>query len=241
MQIGFKTDRGNKRAVNEDALFVMPEDQLYIVADGVGGHNSGELASRTAVESIATYVVTNPLAEVKTLEALKGYFLECLRVVNSKIFTMAQIGDENKGMATTVVMAYIVKNTAYVVNLGDSRAYLTRGNKMEQITEDHSYVNELVQSGEITLEEAVFHPERNKITRALGAEKHVIPDFYKIDIMQNDVICLCSDGLHNEVSKESMCEMTASAPTMSALADELVNLANKNGGNDNITLICLKI
>ncbi|MEG1584287.1 MAG: protein phosphatase 2C domain-containing protein, partial [Anaerovorax sp.] len=166
MQVGFKTDRGSKRAVNEDALFVMPKQQIYIVADGVGGHNSGELASRTAVASIAVYIDQNPIPQTATSQELKGYFLECLRVVNMKIFTMSQAEDENKGMATTVVLAYIVENVAYVVNVGDSRAYLVRQTIMEQVTEDHSYVNELVKSGKITHEEAIVHPERNKITRA---------------------------------------------------------------------------
>lgn len=241
MQIGFKTDKGKKRAVNEDALFVMPTQHIYIVADGVGGHNSGELASRTAVSSIAAYINENPISKELDAKELKGYFLECLRIVNTKIFRMAECELQNKGMATTIVMVYIVEDKGYLINVGDSRAYMIRDGFIEQITEDHSYVNELVKRGEITEEEATIHPDRNKITRALGAEKYVLPDFYKLDIVKKDILLICSDGLHNEVSKDEMRQLALLTPTMSALANELVNLANKNGGNDNITLICLKI
>lgn len=240
-QVGFKTDRGRKRDRNEDSLFVMPKEDIYIVADGVGGQNSGELASSMAVKTIAEYIKANPLHGMTEEEKLKEYFLNCMINANQIIYQTARLAVENAGMATTVVLLYLSQGNAYIVNLGDSRAYICRDGQISQITEDHTYVNELVKGGSITKEQAEFHPQKNMITRALGGDERVLPDFYRLEIVKNDIIILCTDGLYGELSAEEICGMAAASNSMSTLSRNLVQRANRNGGNDNITVICLKI
>ena len=240
-QVGFKTDKGKKRDRNEDSLFVMPQEEIYIVADGVGGQNSGELASSMAVKSIAEYIKAMRLHGIEDEETLKNYFLDCMKTANQTILQMAQHSEENTGMATTVVLLHLTKRHAYIVNVGDSRAYICRDGQISQITEDHTYVNELLKGGSITKEQAEIHPQKNMITRALGGEQKVLPDFYRLETMKNDIIILCTDGLYGELSKEEICDIAAASDSMSALSKTLVQQANRHGGNDNITVICLKI
>lgn len=240
-QVGFKTDKGKKRDRNEDSLFVMPQEGIYIVADGVGGQNSGELASSMGVKSIAEYIKARPLHDIEDEEVLKGYFLECMKKANQTVFQTAQQSEENTGMASTVVLLYLAKENAYIVNVGDSRAYICRNGQITQVTEDHTYVNELVRGGSITKAQAETHPQKNMITRALGGEERILPDFYRLEIMKNDIIILCTDGLYGELTAEEICGMAAASNSMSALSKDLVQRANRNGGNDNITVICLKI
>jgi len=240
-QVGFKTDRGKKRDRNEDSLFVMPQENIYIVADGVGGQNSGELASSMAVKSIAEYIKARPLNGITDEEELKGYFLECMKNANQTVYQTAQLSAENAGMATTAVLLHLAGSKAYIVNVGDSRAYIYRDGQISQITEDHTYVNELVKGGSITKAQAEIHPQKNMITRALGGDEKILPDFYRLEIIKNDIIILCTDGLYGELSAEEICSLAAASDSMNALSRSLVRRANGHGGNDNITVICLKI
>lgn len=240
-QVGFKTDKGKKRGRNEDSLFVMPKEEIYMVADGVGGQNSGELASSMAVKSIAEYIKERPLHDMKDEELLKAYFFDCMVNANHEIYQTAQLSSENAGMATTVVLLYLNSGNAYIVNIGDSRAYIYRDGQISQITEDHTYVNELVKDGSITKEQAELHPQKNMITRALGGDDKILPDFYRFETRKGDIIILCTDGLHGELSSEEICGLAAVSKSMSALSRSLVQRANSHGGNDNITVICLKI
>ncbi|MDO5441362.1 MAG: Stp1/IreP family PP2C-type Ser/Thr phosphatase [Bacillota bacterium] len=239
--VGFKTDKGMLRGGNEDSLFVMPEQNLYIVADGVGGHNSGELASRLAVGYLAQYVALHPIADVKTKRDLKRYFKSCFDGANSLVYEKAIGEPENRGMATTAVLCYIRSGWAYVVNVGDSRAYLIRDGVVRQATEDHTYVNEMVRSGIMTSEEAEKSPDKNMITRAIGGSKNVKPDFFQFEVCPNDVIVLCSDGLYGEVGENKIAELARKTNSMHGLAKNLVDEANKHGGKDNISVICIKI
>ena len=240
-QVGFKTDQGRKRGRNEDSLFVMPQEEIYIVADGVGGQNSGELASTMAVKGIAEYIKSRPLRGDENEAELRGYFLDCMRLVNGHIYEAAKQSPANAGMATTAVLLYLNKTTAYFINIGDSRAYIYRDGQIRQVTEDHTYVNELVKGGSITKEEAESHPQKNMITRALGGDDKVLPDFYRLETVKDDIIILCTDGLYGEVTEEEICSLTAGASSMSTLSSNLVQRANENGGHDNITVICLKV
>jgi Serine/threonine protein phosphatase len=240
-QVGFKTDKGKKRDRNEDSLFVMPKENIYIVADGVGGQNSGELASSMAVKGIAEYIKANPVNDITDEEALKAHFLECMKKVNLEIYQTALFSVKNAGMATTVVLLYLSGSNAYIVNVGDSRAYIYRDGQISQITEDHTYVNELVKGGSITKEQAETHPQKNMITRALGGESKVLPDFYRLETCKNDILILCTDGLYGELSSEEISSLAAASDSMSELSKKLVRQANGHGGNDNITVICLKI
>ncbi|MDF3003002.1 MAG: Stp1/IreP family PP2C-type Ser/Thr phosphatase [Bacillota bacterium] len=240
-QVGFKTDKGRKRGRNEDSLFVMPKEEIYIVADGVGGQNSGELASTMAVKGIAEYIKSRPLKGAENEDELRSYFLDCMRLVNDLIYQASKQSPENAGMATTAVLLYLNKRTAYFINIGDSRAYIYREGQISQVTEDHTYVNELVKGGSITRAEAENHPQKNMITRALGGDDKVLPDFYRLDTIKGDIIILCTDGLYGEVTVEEICSMAAVTSSMSTLSRKLVERANENGGHDNITVICLKI
>lgn len=242
LQVGFKTDKGIKRSNNEDAYFIVPSENVYIVADGVGGGNSGEVASRTAVSKIAEYVKDNPLNDITDEKMVTAYFANCLDYVNEKIFEEAKLDSQNIGMATTVVIAYITGKIAFIVNVGDSRAYVCRGGKLTQITEDHTYVNSLIKSGVITAEKARYHSERNKITRALGGEEKVVPDFFRVELNDEDVIVLCTDGLHGETDDNSIAKITSDKElSMADMCKKLVNLANRRGGHDNITVVTIRI
>lgn len=241
VQVGFKSDRGLKRKNNEDACFVIPEDKIYIVADGVGGNNSGEIASRSAVSFVAEYIKKNPVKNVKGREEIKDYFVNCIEAANSLVCSMAAEAEENNGMATTLVLAYVNRRKAYVVNVGDSRAYLCRRATLTQITEDHTYVNSLIKSGALTEEDAKNHSKRHVITRALGGDKTVDPDIYEVKIMKDDILLLCTDGLHGEVEDDKICEILSSGKHMSELCNSLITRANRCGGNDNITVVCVKM
>lgn len=240
-QIGFKTDIGKKRDRNEDSLFVLPSEGVYIVADGVGGQNSGDIASMMAVKGIAEYIKERPLCGIEDETEIRKYFLDCMNKVNTIIYDMAKKSDENSGMATTAVLLYLVNNYAYIVNVGDSRAYLCRDLTISQITEDHTFVNELLKGGSITKEQAEYHPNKNMITRALGGDKIILPDFYKLKTNKNDIIILCTDGLYSELSADEICHMASKSYSMCELSRDLVERANQYGGNDNISVICIKI
>ncbi len=240
-QIGFKSNAGVIRDNNEDACFVIPSHDVYVVADGVGGNNAGEIASRTAVRGIAEYVDENPISECADAEAIREYFARCLNLVNEEIYQTGKKHKENKGMATTVVIAYIRGDTAYVINVGDSRAYRFRNGSLLQLTEDHTYVNELLKSGVITADEARSHSQKNVITRAVGAERSVRADFFQAGLEKNDILMLCSDGLYGEVNEQKLSEILGKKDTMSVTCAHLVDEAIRCGGRDNITVICLKI
>ncbi|MCI5698609.1 MAG: Stp1/IreP family PP2C-type Ser/Thr phosphatase [Clostridiales bacterium] len=241
MDVGFKTDKGISRFNNEDACYVMVEKGVFIIADGVGGSSSGEIASRTATRFISQYVENNPINPEWGQEDMHLYFVKCLNRANEMILDMGQRFDENSGMATTIVVAYIDGPLMYVFNLGDSRAYLYRRNELVQITEDHTYVNHLVQRGEITAEEALTHPDRNQITKALGADEHIYPDMFLVTLEADDVIIMCTDGLYVEVPEEEIKGIIEKFEPMSETCSKLIDLANLNGGSDNITVISLKI
>lgn len=241
VQIGFKCNRGVVRKNNEDACFVIPGHDVYIVADGVGGNNSGEVASRTAVSEIAEYINENSLRDCGDTEAIFESLSEAVGTANEKIYQMGMESAENRGMATTVVMVYIRGLEAYVANVGDRRAYLMRKGRLKQLTKDHTYVNELVQKGVITEDEAEHHKQKNVITKALGAEYFVEPDFYKIGLSKNDIIMLCSDGLYGEVGDAQIVESMNSRDNMNDVCADLVEKAIRAGGRDNITVVCLKI
>ena len=241
ISVGFKTDKGNLRSGNEDSLFLLPDQQLYIVADGVGGHNSGELASRMAVGYMAQYVAMNPIAAVASKKDLRKYFLECFQGANALIYSKSKEEEGNNGMATTPVLCYLDATDCYVVNVGDSRAYLVREGVMRQLTEDHTLVQDMLRSGLLTKEEAMMHPDRNMITRAIGGEETIEPDFYRFETCPGDVILLCTDGLYGEVSANRILQLSTEYSSMHELAKKLVDEANEAGGKDNISVVCIRI
>lgn len=241
MEVGFKSDKGLKRSNNEDACFVLLPDKVYLVADGVGGSNAGEIASRTAVNEIANYIVEHPIDQATNKYAIINYLQECLDISNKAIFEKAQKHEENRGMATTAAIVYVKGGTVYIANVGDSRVYLYRSGELVQLTEDHTYVNTLLNAGILSKEEAEVDTRKNVITKALGAEGSVEPDFFQVDTAKDDVFILCTDGLYDEVDGQSMIEILEKGLSMSDVCTEMVALANRNGGHDNITIISLKV
>lgn len=241
MEVGFKSDKGRLRMNNEDACFVLLPDRVYVVADGVGGGNSGEIASRTAVNEIANYVVEHPIHKARNKYAIVNYLQDCMDRTNEKIYNMANTYQENMGMATTAIILYITEGKAFLSNVGDSRVYLFRDGSLVQLTEDHTYVNTLVKAGILSEEQALVDERRNVIIKALGAEKTVEPDFFQVEIALGDIFLLCTDGLYDEVDNPELAEVLGSGMSMSDMCRELVSRANENGGHDNITLISLRV
>lgn len=247
MKSGFKTDVGKERKVNEDALLILPKYGIFMVADGVGGQSHGDMASRKAVTSAQEFVEQNSLNNFENDDPkyktnwLMNYFIRCYNKINDDIKSTVKEMPERQGMATTAVTAYVDGQELYVVNIGDSRAYVIRDGILNQITEDHTIVNNLVAAGTLTKSEAKVHPQKNIITKALGVENGVEPDFYKTELIDGDIVMLCSDGLYGEVSDEAMAQIISAGEDMNDTCRELVEAANNNGGNDNITVICIKI
>ena len=241
MQVGFKSDKGMRRSNNEDACFVLLPDKVYVVADGVGGGNAGEIASRTAVSEIANYIMKHPIAGIHDKYEIVDYLQKCLDEANRKIFVMANTYEENSGMATTVIIVYAYDGKIFITNVGDSRAYLLRSGHLMQLTEDHTYVNTLVKAGLLSREEAELDTRKNVITKALGAENIVEPDFFQVEAMEDDIYIICTDGLYDEVGDAEIIEVLSSGASMTDVSAELINRANSNGGHDNLTVISLKV
>jgi protein phosphatase len=241
LRSGVATDTGRVRSANQDSYVVLPDRGLYVVADGMGGAQGGEVASRLAVETIeASYV--DPSVDALT---------DAIAEANHRIFTAADDDPALHGMGTTTVAIALLPEEEddedgaaqqlMIVNVGDSRAYLFRDGGLTQITDDHSVVAELVRDGRITPEEAEEHPQRNIITRVLGVYPEVTPDLWPVDAVRGDRYLLCSDGLFNEVGRDRMAAVLRRLDDPSEAAAELVRLANEGGGRDNITVIVVDV
>lgn len=234
-----RTDIGLKRQMNQDFIFCEENaigslPNLYIVADGMGGHKAGDYASRLCID-----IVTESI-ENSVLKTPVGIFEEAINKANECLLQKADEDENLKGMGTTFVAATILQQNMYVANVGDSRLYIMRS-KLKQITEDHSLVEEMVRNGEISKKEARFHPNKNIITRALGAGKHVTADYFEVELQEGDIVLLCSDGLSNMVDDEEITAIIkANGNQLKKAVDILVDTANENGGKDNISLIIIK-
>jgi protein phosphatase len=232
---GVATDTGNVRPQNEDAY--VASDQLFAVADGMGGHNAGEVASALAT----TLLLERAVGQTLTPE----WFVEAITSINRTIHESAAESTERRGMGTTICALALVKpqgetsepQQVALANVGDSRIYLARSGKFRQLSVDHSYVQELVTEGLITEEEARVHPRRNIVTRALGIDDRVAVDSWLIPLFSGDRFILCSDGLVDEVPTSDIAELAAQQKEPQIIADALVALAKRNGGRDNITVV----
>lgn len=240
-----QTNPGRVRSANEDAWGVFPDLQFFIVADGMGGHAGGEVASRLAVEGMEEFLQTSrdpseitwPADLDPNLPWPVKRLIIAGQTANHKIFDVGRSDEKLKGMGTTMVSVLVEGDTAYVAHVGDSRAYLIRDAKIKQLTEDHSLVNDYVSQGLLKPEEASQHPLHHVITRALGSNEHVEVDVQTLPLRPGDELLLCSDGLSNLLTEEEMrSEITGSPNDLQAACERLVNLANKKGGDDNITV-----
>ncbi len=238
MRIYSKTDIGKSRNDNQDAYFaeMLSDNTAFaVVCDGMGGANGGNIASKRAVEIIRNYIqksFRDNLLEKDITRLLQNAVLSA----NIELFRMSNEKEELHGMGTTVVLMLMFNNRAYICHVGDSRAYLINSD-IKIITRDHSVVQSLIDSGKISVEEALTHPKRNIITRALGVEENVISDIDIVDLNKGDFILLCTDGLSSSVSEEFIKETVNEENTDNDLAQLLVDKANDNGGNDNITAV----
>lgn len=208
-----------------------------ILADGMGGHNAGEVASQNAVKFIAEEL--NKMMENNDTE-IPGGLIKAMSYANEKVYTMAALNPIHSGMGTTVVAAYVDGDTAYVANVGDSRAYAVRDDEIFQITTDHSVVAELVRCGSITPEEARRHPQKNIITRAVGTDTSVRTDVFEYDYAPDDILLLCSDGLSTMLEDKEILAIVKNGNTSEEIVASLIDAAKEYGGLDNITVICVR-
>lgn len=233
------TDIGEKREINQDYVYCSETaigklPNLFIVADGMGGHNAGDYASRFCVEhfkqQIEDSVIETPISSIEV----------ALKETNTSLLRIAKNQADLEGMGTTFVVATIFDKEMYVANVGDSRLYVI-GKTMKQITIDHSLVEAMVRTGELDRDQARIHPIKNVITRALGANEHVEPDFFEVSLNEGDVVLMCSDGLTNMLTDEAIEKIISDSITLEYAAQTLVDCANKNGGKDNIAVIIIKV
>ena len=243
MRVFGKTDVGLVRKINQDFIFYSRESvgafpNLFIVADGMGGHNAGEVASQNAVKFIAEEM--QRLLNDKDETEIPGRLCRAVEGANEKVYRMSTENKIHSGMGTTVVAAFICEGVAYVANVGDSRAYAIRSDEIAQITTDHSVVSELVMSGTITREEARVHPQKNIITRAIGTDSKVKVDIFEYDYSRGDVLLMCSDGLSGMLDDNEICEIVKAGRNSEETVCRLVDSAKENGGLDNITVICIR-
>jgi protein phosphatase len=232
------TDIGVVREMNQDYLFTSDTPvgnlpNLYIVADGMGGHKAGEYASRYTTERVVAYVLRSKESEPVTI--LK----EAIQKANELLLVESREDESKRGMGTTVVCATIIGNKMFVANVGDSRLYVV-SDKIRQITRDHSLVEEMVRMGEMDRGEARRHPDKNIITRAVGVADTVDVDFFEVDLSKDDEILLCTDGLTNMVDDMAIYRIMKENRDIGAQVTELVHTANDNGGRDNITAVIIR-
>ncbi len=233
------TDVGAKRSSNQDFVYASETPvgalpNLFIVADGMGGHNAGDLASRCTVETMLESI--NGSSRTRPVQILE----EASREANRKVLETSEKDREFSGMGTTVVAATVQDGYLYAANVGDSRLYLIDREGIDQVTVDHSLVEEMVRMGQIRREEAKNHPEKNIITRAVGVRSRVRIDFFDMKLEEGDRLLLCSDGLSNMVDDEEILNIVKRDEPLGMLASELVKCANLNGGRDNISVILVE-
>ena len=231
-------DVGRCRDINQDYIFLSEEPMgnlpnLFLVADGMGGHRAGDLASEYTVSRVCE-AVTKSMQKIP-FQILKGAF----QYANQKLIEKAGESPAYAGMGTTLVAVTVQDDTAYVANVGDSRLYKI-GGTIEQITEDHSLVEEMVRMGEISKEEARNHPEKNIITRAIGVSETVEPDYFDTKLEKGECLLLCSDGLSNMLEDAQIKEILDRRTNLRSGAEELVREANRNGGKDNIAVVLIE-
>jgi protein phosphatase len=243
------SDVGRKRKGNEDSLFVNPEQNLFVVADGMGGHAAGEVASRVAVEAINEFIcmtsgdeeITWPFGLDESMSYDGNRLKTAVRYANNKVLAATKESTEYEGMATTVVAVLVDGATANIAHVGDSRIYLYRNNCLTQLTSDHSWVNEQLQSGVLSAEQARSHPLRNVVTRALGGRADLDVEMQVHEALPGDMLLLCSDGLTTMVpDAEIGATINQSNPDVEKAAKALVEQANARGGEDNITVLLLR-
>jgi protein phosphatase len=243
------TDVGRKRKGNEDSLFVNPEQNLFVVADGMGGHAAGEVASRLAVDAINEFIcltgddeeITWPFGLDETISYDGNRLKTAIRYANRKVLEATKEKSEYEGMATTVAAVLVDGDSANLGHVGDSRIYLMRNGTINQLTTDHSWVNEQIVGGMISPDQARSHPLRNVVTRALGGKQDLQVDMKVHKIESGDILLICSDGLTTMMPDDEIARVVGEAKNdVEKATRELVAAANAKGGEDNITVVILR-
>ena len=231
--VGYKSDVGIKRKFNEDSFGYFEDDSysIYVVADGMGGHNAGEVASEMAVSEVIKFVNDN------INEFCDNVLEEAIKKVNSNIYNYSASDKKLKGMGTTITACLCYNNKVIVANVGDSSCFGVKDDIVYKLTKDHSLVQQLLDAGSISETEAMNHPNKNIITRAVGTSENVEVDIFKFELDEYDKYLICSDGLTNEVTIDEMNNILKREKNNKLACEYLVDEANKNGGRDNITVM----
>jgi len=237
---GTASDKGLIRSNNEDAFRVYSNDGefpvAFILADGMGGHKKGELASAIACDYVFERIEKS-INEKKDITEIEEFLVDIVEKANVKVYLGSLEDEKNKGMGTTLTVAVVYEDTLVVAHVGDCRLYLLRKNSLMRITVDHTLVQELVDSGKIYPEEAILHPKRNILTRALGVPEYITGDILTVRLDKNDKILMCSDGLYGFVSESIIKSVMKKHKNPADVAQLLVKYANSTGGEDNVTVI----
>lgn len=240
MQAFAKSDIGKERKVNEDFYYISkPEDKikLFILADGMGGYNAGEVASKMATEAVRDYIQKHFEKNKSSKEKIEQLLIDAIEHANTVVYKKAQSKKDLSGMGTTLDVCLIYNSKIYIGHVGDSRVYRIRKEFMRRLTKDHSYVQTLVEDGKITKEEARTHPKRNMLTKALGCTPKAEPDVYTKTFIKDDIILMNSDGLTNMVKENEIYNIIKE--NKENATESLVKQANDNGGYDNITVVII--
>lgn len=241
MRIFAKTDIGKTRQMNQDNYFVSDSDdeiKLFILADGMGGYNGGEVASQTAVQASHDYILNNWCIIEKNSDGITTLLKNATKYANKIVFEKSTKEKELEEMGTTIDVCIIYENILYVSHIGDSRIYIINENEIKQVTSDHTYVQNLVKNGTITEEEALVHPDRHMLLKALGCNENIEPDVFAIKLKMNENILLCSDGLTNMLKDDEIMKIVLN--DLVSPENSLIKMANDMGGLDNITVILIK-
>ncbi len=243
------TDVGRRRKLNEDHYLVDPESNLYAVCDGMGGHNAGEVASKMAIETLESFIqksqrekeITWPYGLDVNLSFDGNRLKTAIKLANKKVYKAADNREDYTGMGTTLVAAVVTGNVMTVGSVGDSRCYLLRGDKLQQLTQDDSWVSAAWAEGILSADEIEKHPLRNVITKAVGAKDGLEIDVHEHQLQGGDVVLICSDGLHSMISDEAILKAITPFPaTLQEAAQKLIDAANEAGGKDNVTVVLLR-
>ena len=235
-----RSDIGRIREMNQDNYYVSdPNDEIkmFIVADGMGGYKGGEIASALAIESAKSYIKNNFEETNREKEKILDLIKNAIEYANMVVYERSKEVEELNGMGTTMDVVIIQSGRLYIGHVGDSRVYRLRKDFFRKLTTDHSYVEQLLRQGNITKEEAYNHPKKNMLTKALGCTAFVEPDVMVKGFQKDDILLMCTDGLTNMVREDKICEIIKENPE--SACDVLVNKANENGGQDNITAVII--
>ena len=240
MEAFAKSDIGKARDMNQDYYYIsskQDEIQIFILADGMGGYKGGEVASCLATKTALSYIQSNFEKTIKEKEEILKLIKSSMEYANMVVYEKSKEDKELEGMGTTLDICLIYNNKVFIGHVGDGRIYRIRGNIIRKLTKDHSYVQKLIEDGTITREEAITHPKKNMLMKALGCTPYVEPDIRARNYEPNDILIMCSDGLTNMVKEEQIYKMVKE--NANNAPENLVNLANQLGGYDNITVITI--